>query len=481
MPASKALSVTDDILLLGKAPPSTGAIPFLHTRPLPVRKVIPEDPTSKVFNPPDNTPPLLRPTPLPPFPRLIPPGKLPAAKNSILIVNSSTTSKIPNIWGSGTVPSFKYGRFVGLANQGWKVYDSTNGLPAPILKNGEYKSGHFLGFGVGAGYDLSLRTGINFDLIGTSGTAALDLKDQIQFNWTKDSTNFYLSSQYLYQPSKLTVAGPNATVTVSGRADINGNVYILGDSPFTDWKKLWSNNIAFNSPLFTKSFGSGSSQSVSLLGNIVSLDYQGINLDSSSSTNFGDGVRSNVLDPVFKASLDLDKAIGTFIGYPNGLNFGASINLGALKGSASLTLADLSLEYSASIAQQISAKVDSVTGILNLEGGKKLNYKVGDLATLPRAIYDVNNDGKLDITGVFTKMGTVANNTDIVTNARAVFEALKASISAEVKVFGFSKRFSANAGPLVKADWDLMTDTFNAYSNTWSANLGTSTQSFSLV
>ena len=326
-----------------------------------------------------------------------------------------------------------------------------------------------------------MRTGINFDLIGTSGTAALDLKDQIQFNWTKDATNFYLSSQYLYQPSKLTAVGPNATVTVSGRADINGNVYILGDSPFTDWKKLWSNNIAFNSPLFTKSFGSGSSQSVSLLGNIVSLDYQGINLDSSSSTNFGDGVRSNVLDPVFKASLDLDKAIGTFIGYPNGLNFGASINLGALKGSASLTLADLSLEYSASIAQQISAKVDSVTGILNLEGGKKLNYKVGDLATLPRAIYDVNNDGKLDITGVFTKMGTVANNTDIVTNARAVFEALKASISAEVKVFGFSKRFSANAGPLVKADWDLMTDTFNAYSNTWSANLGTSTQSFSLV
>ena len=66
MPASKALSVTDDILLLGKAPPSTGAIPFLHTRPLPVRKVIPEDPTSKVFNPPDNTPPLLRPTPISP-------------------------------------------------------------------------------------------------------------------------------------------------------------------------------------------------------------------------------------------------------------------------------------------------------------------------------------------------------------------------------------------------------------------------------
>jgi hypothetical protein len=394
-------------------------------------------------------------------------------------LNSSTNSTIPNIWSNSSTGSLSYGRFFGLANQGWGVYNSTGGLPSPLNTSREFKTGSLLGFAVGAGYSGTLRTGIDLSLQGTAGSAALGLNDKITFDWTKDDSNFYLTSSYGYSPSTLSVTGPSASATITGRFDIDGDAYVLADTPFSNWSKIWKRSIFNGNPLFSRTFSSTGTADVSLLGGAASLSYQGVNLSTTSAQNtqLTNGVRSTIVDPVLRASLDLDRSIGTFLGLPNGLTFGASASLGPLSASASLTLADALLNYQASISQSISATVDNITGLLTLEGGQKLPYTVGNRVTLPRSVYDVNRDGKLDVSGVFTKNGTVTNRTDIVNDVSARLTALSGSVKGKFNYFFGSKTVKSGFGPLYDSgDYRLAGNTFNAYNNSWATQLGQTPQ-----
>ncbi|MFN6132578.1 MAG: hypothetical protein ACK46L_06675 [Synechococcaceae cyanobacterium] len=408
-------------------------------------------------------------------------------------LGSSTSTTIPNIWSGSSSRSLSYGRFLGFANAGWGIYNSTAGLPAPRSVSGDYKSPTVLGFGAGAGYNGSLRTGINLDLQATAGSANLNLNDSISFTWSQDSTNFYLNSSYNYSPSSLLVNGPSATLKVDGRFDVNASVYLQARTPFTGWSNIWSRSLSNNTPLFSRSFSSTGSASVSLLGGTASLSYQGVNLSTTSANNSQliRGVRSRIKDPVIGASLDLDRALGTFVGLPSGLTFGGSASLGPLKGSASLTLADAGINYTGSIDQTLDAVVDRVTGTLTIEG-KSLNYTVGTQVTLPKATYDANRDNKLDISGIFTKEGTVTNRTDVVNDLSARVKALSGSVRATARVPDpvwynpFRTReatiFSASVGPLYDSgNFNLTSNSINAYSNSWATNFGTKSLSFALA
>lgn len=400
-------------------------------------------------------------------------------------LNTSTVSNIPNIWSQSPGASFKYGRFLGLANQGWGAYNSTNGLPAPLAKSGEAKSDTLLGFGIGAGYNANLRAGLNVNLEGTAGSGQLNLKDNIKFDLTSDKQNFYLKSSYGYQPSELKITGPSAFASVTGRGDIDGSAYVLATVPGTDWNKIFSKSFSNSSPLFSRSFSSKSPQSISLFGGAANLAYDGINLDTKSNTQLANGVRSNGLSSFLTGTLDIDKIVGTILGYPSGLSFDATASFGALSVSAALTLADIFLKYKASISQQISATVDSITGLLKLENGQSLNYKIGDSIVLPRATNDTNNDGILNFKGSFTKWGTISNKTDILTDTTAGLNALAGSVSAAFKVkvgpISLNKTISKSVGPLFSSSWNLASDSFNAYQKSWNTALGTLDKSFSLA
>ena len=346
---------------------------------------------------------------------------------------------------------------------------------------------------MGAGYNGNVRAGINLDLQATAGSANLNLNDTISFTWSQDATNFYLNSSYNYTPSSLLVNGPSATLTVDGRFDVNANVYLQGRTPFTGWSNIWSRSFSNNSPIFSRSFSSTGSASVSLLGGTANLSYQGVNLSTTSANNsqLTRGVRSRIKDPVIGASLDLDRALGTFVRLPNGLTFEASANLGLLKASTSLTLADASLNYTGSVEQTLDAVIDRVTGALTIEG-KPFNYTVGTQATLPKATYDANGDNRLDISGIFTKQGTVTNRTDVVNDLTTRVTALSGSVSATATVPNpvwynpFRTReatiFSAGVGPLYDSgNFNLASNSINAYNNSWTANLGTKTLGFALT
>jgi hypothetical protein len=398
-------------------------------------------------------------------------------------LNTSTSSTIPNIWSSGSSASLNYKRFLGYANSGWGIYDSTSGLPAQRSLSGEWKSGTVLGFGVGGGYNASLRAGLQLSLQASAGSANLNLNDNITVSWTKDASNFYLSSNYNYNPSSLFVSGPSATATVEGRFDINGNVRLLGKTPVTSWSTVWSRGFSNSAPLFSRTFSSTGTASASFFGGLASVTYDGVNLSTTSSNNsqLVNGVRSYIKDPVLRASLDLDQAVGRFVGLPNGLTFGASVNFGIVRASASLTLADAALNYTGSVAQTIDAKVDRITGTLNIEG-KQVPYTVGSQLTLPLSTYDANNDGKLDITGLFSKQGTVTNKTEVVNDLGARFQALLGSASGTFNYLFGSRSVGGSFGPVFDSgNFNLASAAFTAYSNSWAANLGTKSLGFTLT
>jgi hypothetical protein len=398
---------------------------------------------------------------------------------SFATFNTSSNTTIPNIWNGSGSSSLSYGRFFGLANQGWGVYNSTSGLPTPLNTSREFNTPSFLGFAAGAGYRGTLRTGIDINLQATAGQAALGLNDRVTFNWIQDSTNFYLSSTYGYQPSTLSVTGPSASATISGRFDINGEAYLQADTPFNNWTKIWSRSIFNGNPLFTRTFSSTGSTNIGLFGGAGNIAYQGVNLSTTAAQNtqIAQGVRSTIVDPVLRASLDLDRSVGAFLGLPNGLTFGASARLGPLSGFASITLADALINYQASISQSISAQVEKLTGTLILENNQSVPYEVGKSIALSRSVYDVNGDGILDIRASFAKHGSVRNKTDIVNDVTARLTALSGSVGGRFDYFFGSKSFERSFGPLYDSgDYRLGGNSFNAYNNTWAAQLGQTPQ-----
>ena len=215
-------------------------------------------------------------------------------------LNISTSATVPSIWNNGTGATLNYGRFVGFANNGWDFYDSSLGLPALRSLGNDWKSS-VLGFGVGAGYDAHLRTGVNLDLRATTGSAILNLNDRIQFTWTQDDANFYLSSTYFKDDtSSLSVTGPEAILNVDGRFDVGANVYLQGKTPFSSWSRRRIGSFSNTRPMFSRTFNSTSNASAELFNGAASLQYQGINLNTTAANNtqLTNGLISRIVDPV---------------------------------------------------------------------------------------------------------------------------------------------------------------------------------------
>lgn len=84
--------------------------------------------------------------------------------------------------------SFNYNRFFGLASDGFGVYDtgaSGTSLPNYYSIARDYKTPTFLGLGAGGGFSANLRAGVNLNVQGGLGSAALNLSDSVEYNWSR--------------------------------------------------------------------------------------------------------------------------------------------------------------------------------------------------------------------------------------------------------------------------------------------------------
>ena len=405
-------------------------------------------------------------------------------------LSSSSNTNIKDLWQTNGSNSVNYNKFIGLASDGFKVYDTgVNGtnLPAYYSKNGEFKSPQVLGFGVGAGFNANLRAGIDVKLKASLGSADLALSDSIKWEWTKTANNITLSSSYEKSSSSLLVKGASFNLDLTGRGDIDANAYLLYTYPGVGWKDTNLLSIKNTSPLFQKSFNSKQPQSFNLFNGAANIDYSGLNLDTASNAQIANGVKSSANSPLLGVTLDVDNIIGKFVGLPNGLNFSKSVKFGPLSASASLDLLNVTLGAKTSLAQEITAKVDVITGSLMMENGSSINYKVGDSIILPLSTYDQNKDGILDIKFDYTKQGTLANKTDLVLNTNAGAALLSGNVAGNAKInlpwplkdIKYGKSY--DYGPLASSDWPITSNTFNLFDKSWGANLGTGSNQLSLA
>lgn len=370
--------------------------------------------------------------------------------------------------GNGANP-ISYSRFLGLANRGFAVYDSTDQLPGPYQLAGDYKSPEFFDTAIGVGLAGSIRSGINLDLTARAGSARLAVKDNISLSWTRRNGAITLSSDYSYKPSAMKVNGPKLSALIDGRTDTTLAAYLNYKPPSaSDWKKtgnLLGSSYNYSIPFYSRGFSSESSSTLASFGSDSSLEFQGINLDSESSTQITRGVSSRVEDPLLRATLDLDQILASSLSLPTGLSYEISQELGPISVDTKLSLADLALSFQASIRQVIDAQVDNITGLLRMENGTTIQHVVGTTTRIPIADYDANKDGRLDITATFAKQGFMTNKTDLVTSLSFDADFLTAKLSAAVDLGPLGKpQGSFDIGPLLDpAPWNLANKDFSIF------------------
>jgi len=368
-------------------------------------------------------------------------------------INTSTSQPFSNIWSSGASDSFSDGRFLGLAHQGFGTYEGGNTLPAYFNASGDWRSPRpwnaVPGFGFGG--SAQLRAGVNLGINGTAGSAQLNLNDRIKLDWARENENITIKSTYDYQPSTLKVVGPRLQAFVQGRLDSQFSAHLNYAAPFDGWRKTGiSLPSAFNNsnPLFEYRFDSKDPLQLGL--GYGSLKFHGVNLDTAVTTQLARGVQSSVNNPILSASLDLDKLL-----VPGGLSYSFP--------GGRLSLADIGLNMNANVWQHITANVDTVTGLYKMENGEILRATVGTPLTVPIAQYDANGDGQLSVRATFIKWGSMSNQTSLWFGANAGANFLSASLG------GLSIGPFATLGP-----WNLGSQLLPAYSNSWTARLGSS-------
>jgi hypothetical protein len=229
-------------------------------------------------------------------------------------LDSSSTQQLNFIWGLGGngANPISYSRFLGLANRGFAVYDSKDQLPGPYQLAGDYKSPEFFDTAIGVGLAGSIRSGLNLDLTARAGSARLALNDNISLSWTRRNGAITLSSDYSYKPSNMKVNGPKLSALIDGRTDTTLAAYLNYKPPAASaWQKtgnLLGSSYNKSIPFYSRGFSSEASSTLASFGTGSSLEFQGINLDSESSTQITRGVSSRVEDPLLRATLDLDRS-----------------------------------------------------------------------------------------------------------------------------------------------------------------------------
>ena len=398
------------------------------------------------------------------------------------IKSSSSTTSISDIWNTGlSVPSLNFNRFFGLARDGFGIYDTgANGTSLPdyysVAK--DYKSPKFLGLGAGGGFWAKLRAGANLNLQGGLGSAVLNLSDSIQYDWSRSGDSITFTSRYNYSPSSLIVNGPQLSLGVQGRSDMDAAAYLNYTYPSSGWRSAELARYQSTVPFYQQIFRTTNSASIPLYDGAASINYQGINLSTTAANNIqlGNGVISRVKDPVLNLQLDVEKIILHLMGASmnNSIAKSRSFSMGRFSLAANVDIADIKANLNSSIAQDFSAKVDSVTGVLKMEDGSEIPYKVGDTVTFSASKYDANRDGAVDMLTNFAKLGTVNNTTNFL---------LGGNIDAYFMAGNVSAKFN-NPGPIpdIKKSWTLPTfdpapwtvaeTSVNVYNKSWALDLG---------
>lgn len=403
------------------------------------------------------------------------------------VVDSDTMNSDQGLWGRNSQAALHLVKFVGLADRGFDVYDTgPNGSRQPGMKrwNDDVTLFHesvdllvtTVSGGAGYAYDFGMKAGVRLDLDGSTGKLNADLNDDVAFTWSRTGDILRLGSSFRNQGSTITVDTPYFDLNLEGIFQSQASFKLKGDIPLDgkDWRysgDLLPSFLDQNKTLFDLEFDScESSRPVQMLGNALTMQFEGIYLDTDWSYT-RDGVMYSVAeDDLFNVNLDVDVAAGMVFGLPNGL----SIDFDWSVIEANLTLADLDLTLTASARQEMSVKMDALTGYLLMETGQRVAYTVGQELELSLAKYDVNGDGLIQFSTQLDKKATIFNDTDLLLTAEADFSALSGRLDARLGDLG---TIGESFGPLINPEpWQLGQLSLDANDRSWQGNLGSVNQ-----
>jgi hypothetical protein len=272
------------------------------------------------------------------------------------------------------------------------------------------------------------------------------------------------------------VRTPFIDLNLEGIFQSNASFKVKGDIPLDGRGWRYSDDLLpgildQDSKFFDLDYDSrDDSRVIPLIGEALTMQFQGLNLDTDQRFT-RDGILYSVAeDDLFSLNLDVDAAVGMVFGLPSGLAL--DFDWSVVRGS--INLADLDLTLTASARQTMTARIDQLTGQLLMENGEQIAYAVGQELDLSLATYDVNGDGLIQFSSVLQKQATIKNDTDLLLTAEADFSALAGSIHADLGVVG---TYGDSFGPLIDPDpWRLGQLSFDAYDRTWQASLGSVNQ-----
>ena len=189
------------------------------------------------------------------------------------------------------------------------------------------------------------------------------------------------------------------------------------------------------------------------------------------------GIKSHAKSDLLGINLDIDSAIGRFVfGNPDFFSWEYNlyesqyVNVGV-----SLDFLDLGIEEKVSLSQDITTTVDPITGMLTIDNGAPISYRIGEPITLPLSTFDVNNDGKLDLSFNYDKTATVKNKTDLLLDTVAHMSILDGSAYAGIDMPWPLKDYGIEygVGPLFEKEYTVLSIPFNLYQDSWTVQLAT--------
>ncbi len=325
-------------------------------------------------------------------------------------MDTDTRNDRQGLWGRNSRAQMSLHKFVGLAEDGFDVYDTGAGgrnQPGMMRWADDVTLFHksldlgitSISGGAGYAYDIGLKAGVRVDLDASAESRVANLDDRVTFDWTRTGDMVRLGSYYENLNSVLTAQTPFISLNLECLFQSKASLKLKGDIPLDGKGWRYSGDhlpgiLDQNVSLFDLDFDSrDNSPVVPLPGNALTTQFLGLNFDTDRSF-IRDGVMHSVAeDDLFNINLDVDAAAGMVFGLPNGLTLDVDWSVV----SANFTLADLDVTLTASARQEMTAKVDAITGQLLMENGQRLNYTVGQELELSLATYDINGDGLIQI------------------------------------------------------------------------------------
>ena len=407
--------------------------------------------------------------------------------------SAQSSITLNKVWKSDG-PITLLSKFLGFAKDGFSLYDSKAGLPQAWSKTTDFYSDVVSGLGIGEYYYRSLRAGLDMQLNAKAGTGKLDLdlNDSIKWFWSKSGDTITLGSAYDSGSRNLNVQGPSLELVMTGLASIEAVADLRTKTPGNSWEIDNLIRLKSSSELFKQTFSFVDVDSkIGLFDDAVSIKLPRFNLATDKNVNIANGVTSTAESELIGVYMDVDRTIGMALALAAppeaivpSLNIDIEWNLGAgVKVGATLDILNFELGEKASLKQDISATVDTIIGTLRTENGSSLNYKVGDLITLPLSVYDANKDGVIDFDFNYTKKGSVANSTDFVLATEAIVSAgslgLYAKLDSGIPLVP-SIGINYDLPPLWQQNLPITSSSYNVYKDSWNVDLATGSNHLSI-